>query len=318
MEISDINFGFNKSPAFQFYVQDFLSGVKFFSAEETGAYILLLCEQWDSGFIENNDKILKKITGISPKKLQKVVEKFQIIDNKLINKRLAEEKAKKIAFIGRASEGGKESARLRAEEKSRSVENKQVLKSKSSSSTSTSTSTSEEKTTTTEFAENEKFSAEQNPVEDSFSSEQKTASTEIVNAKPKKEKPPTPEKSFSVYAECVSHYEKYIKFLGGELFFDKVSGAAMKQIIAKLGTATIDKGEGQDQEISNTFLAILRANKRWQPFHQTQTKLTQINSNLQEIIIAIKNPTQNGKPISAFARSQENPFTNNPNYGSGL
>jgi uncharacterized protein YdaU (DUF1376 family) len=51
-----------KSPAFQLYVQDFLSGVKFFSTEETGAYILLLCEQWDSGFIENNEKIFKKIT----------------------------------------------------------------------------------------------------------------------------------------------------------------------------------------------------------------------------------------------------------------
>ena len=127
-----------KSPAFQFYVQDFLSGVKFFSAEETGAYILLLCEQWDSGFIENNDKILRKITGISSKKLQKVVEKFEIIDNKLINKRLDEEKSKRLLFIDRASEGGKESARLRAEEKSRSLEIKHPLKSKSSSSSSSS------------------------------------------------------------------------------------------------------------------------------------------------------------------------------------
>jgi len=66
------------SPTFQFYVQRFLSGVRHFSAEETGAYILLLCEQWDNGWIDISDKFLKKITGISSKKLQKVIEKFEI------------------------------------------------------------------------------------------------------------------------------------------------------------------------------------------------------------------------------------------------
>lgn len=130
----------NKSPAFQFYVQDFLSGVKFFTTEETGAYILLLCEQWDSGFIENNEKILKKITGISQKKLIKVLEKFDIIENKFINKRLEEERVKKEDFLIRASKGGQESARKRSEEKARLLEFKNSLESKSSSSTSSSTS----------------------------------------------------------------------------------------------------------------------------------------------------------------------------------
>lgn len=130
----------NKSPAFQFYVQDFLSGVKFFSAEETGAYILLLCEQWDSGFIENNPKILKKITGISPKKLEKVLKKFEIKGEKLINNRLEEERLKRLEFLERSSNAGKESARKRAEERARLVEIELQLKSNSSSSLSSSLS----------------------------------------------------------------------------------------------------------------------------------------------------------------------------------
>lgn len=131
-----------KSPAFQLYVQDFLSGVKFFSAEETGAYILLLCEQWDSGFIEDNDKILKKITGISPKKLQKVLEKFEKKDKKLINFRLDQERIKREDFLSKASKAGGESARKRAEEKARLVEIELQLKSKSSLSSSLSSSNS--------------------------------------------------------------------------------------------------------------------------------------------------------------------------------
>lgn len=41
----------NKPPAFQFYADDFLGGVDTFSQAEVGAYILLLCHQWNRGSI---------------------------------------------------------------------------------------------------------------------------------------------------------------------------------------------------------------------------------------------------------------------------
>lgn len=87
-----------KSPAFQFYVQDFLVGVRHFTAEEVGAYILLLCEQWDTGYVENNSAFLKKITKISPKKLENVLKKFEAHENKLINLRLEKERGKQTQY----------------------------------------------------------------------------------------------------------------------------------------------------------------------------------------------------------------------------
>jgi uncharacterized protein YdaU (DUF1376 family) len=65
-----------KKPAFQFYVQDFLTGTLFFTAEETGAYIRLLCYQWDKGFIPDNEKLLAKITGAKKRPLENVLVKF--------------------------------------------------------------------------------------------------------------------------------------------------------------------------------------------------------------------------------------------------
>lgn len=40
-----------KPPAFQFYADDFLAGVADMTQAEVGAYILLLCNQWNSGAI---------------------------------------------------------------------------------------------------------------------------------------------------------------------------------------------------------------------------------------------------------------------------
>lgn len=95
-----------KSPSFQFYPQDFLSGVKRFTTEETGAYILLLIEQWDSGFVEKNEKFLKKITGISSKKLEKVLEKFEEKEGKFFNKKLEQVRQEQIDFRAKKSISG--------------------------------------------------------------------------------------------------------------------------------------------------------------------------------------------------------------------
>ncbi len=105
-----------KHPTLPFSVEHFLIGVKLFTTEEVGAYMLLLCEQWHKGFVENDDKILKKITGISPKKLIKVLEKFEKKEHLLINKRLDTDRIKKLKLLSKSSEGGKSSAKKRSEQ----------------------------------------------------------------------------------------------------------------------------------------------------------------------------------------------------------
>lgn len=282
-----------KSPAFQFYVQDFLSGVKFFSAEETGAYILLLCEQWDSGFIENNEKILKKITGISPKKLQKVLEKFEKKENKFINKRLHEEKVKREEFITKSRLAGEESAKKRAEEKARSVGIGLQPKGNSSLSSSLSSSTSKEKTTTELFVDEE--STIQNPENDFSSKGKETAFTESINAeppKPKKEKGAGAQvvpKEPSVYAQCIEVYNQFvIQRTGVPGKFDGQEGKAMKAIIAYLASVSNEK---TDQGTINSWRHILTLIEKWDPYHRNQLKISQINSNLINIVNSIKNGT---------------------------
>lgn len=73
---------------FPLYWQRFLLGTRDFTTEEVGAYFLLLLHEWDKGFLPENDKELKKISGISVKKLQNVLKKFKKIDGKLYNSAL--------------------------------------------------------------------------------------------------------------------------------------------------------------------------------------------------------------------------------------
>ena len=43
-----------KTPAFQFYFQDFISGTTSMKAEEAGAYLFLLIRQWDKWGLPND------------------------------------------------------------------------------------------------------------------------------------------------------------------------------------------------------------------------------------------------------------------------
>jgi uncharacterized protein YdaU (DUF1376 family) len=73
---------------FPIYWQRFLIGTLEMSSEEVGAYFLLLIHQWDKGFLPKDDKELKKISRLSIKKLTKVLEKFETINEKLYNNTL--------------------------------------------------------------------------------------------------------------------------------------------------------------------------------------------------------------------------------------
>lgn len=87
----------SKSPAFLFYVDKFVQGTLTFTAEETGAYILLLCYQWDNEFLPFDEKQLKIISRLSGRNasnaLRTVLKKFRSIDNVgYANERLEQER----------------------------------------------------------------------------------------------------------------------------------------------------------------------------------------------------------------------------------
>lgn len=114
----------NKSPAFQFYVNDWLSSthISLMTPAEEGAYIRLLCYAWNDPdcSIPDNDETLSVLSRLGEGWLKggsRVVRKcFQphpTILGKLINIRLLKEKKKQSLWREKSSDGGKKSAKLR-------------------------------------------------------------------------------------------------------------------------------------------------------------------------------------------------------------
>ena len=67
---------------------------------------------------------------------------------------------------------------------------------------------------------------------------------------------------------------------------DGQEGKALKAIIAYLKTASTDK---TDEGVLKSFSFVLENKSRWDSFHQSQLKLSQINSNIINILKSIKN-----------------------------
>lgn len=79
----------NKSPAFQFYAENFLGGTAEMTAEEVGVYIRLLCHQWHKNGLPNDDKKLIQLSGGKKKAIEEVRKKFKVSDDGLLrNERL--------------------------------------------------------------------------------------------------------------------------------------------------------------------------------------------------------------------------------------
>jgi uncharacterized protein YdaU (DUF1376 family) len=79
----------SKSPAFQFYPQDFLVGSAMLSAEETGAYIRLLCYSWTHEGLPDDDAQLQRLAGCHGNAIASIRHKFGICDDgRLRNDRL--------------------------------------------------------------------------------------------------------------------------------------------------------------------------------------------------------------------------------------
>jgi len=107
-----------KPPAFQFYPLDFMNGVKFFTLPERGAYISLLCEQWDAGAVSDRPQDLARLFGCSKREAEKVWSvvgrKFDKGDDGLYrNARLECERQKQFDFRQMQSDRGKASAARR-------------------------------------------------------------------------------------------------------------------------------------------------------------------------------------------------------------
>ena len=90
-----------KSPAFQLYADDFLAGTADMTQEEVGAYILLLCHQWNKGVITLD---IGRLSLIAKGKVSEhVLSKFP--DGK--NSRLETIRIERETFLQRQSEAGK-------------------------------------------------------------------------------------------------------------------------------------------------------------------------------------------------------------------
>lgn len=103
-----------KSPAFRFYPSDFMMGTMGFSAEERGAYMTLLCVQWDRGGLPDDVEQCARLAGIPPERLGLIWVKFGLCDDGMRrNRRLELEREKQVAFRARQSENGKNGGRGR-------------------------------------------------------------------------------------------------------------------------------------------------------------------------------------------------------------
>lgn len=96
-----------KTPAFQFWFQDFISGTTSMKAAEAGAYIFLLIRQWDKWGLDDDINELKETGRCDDIVINKVLKKFILCpDGKYRNKRLEEVRAEQIANRKALSTGG--------------------------------------------------------------------------------------------------------------------------------------------------------------------------------------------------------------------
>ncbi|NLE25013.1 MAG: YdaU family protein [Clostridiaceae bacterium] len=98
-----------KDPAILFYTSDFLTGTAFFTDEQRGQYIRLLCEQHQNGHIPENHMVSICFSLASP-----VVKKFvKDSDGNYYNERMEEEIEKRRHFLDTRYFNGKKGGRPR-------------------------------------------------------------------------------------------------------------------------------------------------------------------------------------------------------------
>jgi uncharacterized protein YdaU (DUF1376 family) len=104
----------NKSPAFQFYAENFLNGTADMTTSEVGIYIRLLCHQWHKGALPNEDRKLLQMSGGRKVDLIAAKEKFELCgDGMLRNFRMEKTRLEQIEYRKSKSESGREGAKKR-------------------------------------------------------------------------------------------------------------------------------------------------------------------------------------------------------------
>lgn len=104
-----------KAPAFQFYVDDFLAGTLELSQADVGAYIRLLCFQWNRGSIPVETEKQQRLAGGSVS--VDVLAKFRLQpDGRLVNERMERERQKQIAYREMQAKKGIASGKARRKE----------------------------------------------------------------------------------------------------------------------------------------------------------------------------------------------------------
>lgn len=101
-----------RSPAFQFYADDFLAGTLVMDQADVGAYIRLLCHQWSRGSIPAEAEKQQRLAGGSVS--ADVLAKFRLQpDGRLVNERMEQERQKQAAYREMQAEKGRASAKAR-------------------------------------------------------------------------------------------------------------------------------------------------------------------------------------------------------------
>jgi uncharacterized protein YdaU (DUF1376 family) len=110
-----------KSPAFQFYVDDWLSSssVATMTNEQRGCYVMLLCYCWRDGAVPDDDDSLAALVRVPSKRWDVikagVLRAMTLTPTGWINTRLEDERAKRRAWLEKSSDAGKASSKTRRE-----------------------------------------------------------------------------------------------------------------------------------------------------------------------------------------------------------
>ena len=109
---------YNNPPAFQFYPQDFLTGVMYLTMEERGLYITLLSIQWSKNVIPK--KRLALILGMEWENVPELIkEKFIDKGDHLINERLFNVSEDRKTYVEKQRLNGQKGGRPKTQTKAK-------------------------------------------------------------------------------------------------------------------------------------------------------------------------------------------------------
>lgn len=274
----------NKSPAFQFYVQDFLMGTLEFTAEQVGGYIRLLCHQWDKGGLPDDDKKLMQLSGMKAKALPEVKVKFMRNDDgQLRNVRMEKVRDEQQEYRQKQKE--------RAEKRWNKTDATAMPRHDSGICQTDALQSSSSPSSSPSKVNTEKTVGDESPP---------PVKKVVTEKQPKK---PLVEKEPSVYMRSMAVYCAWFEQrFETAAKIDGQQGKALKdliayfrpQVIKKFKEAPPDEKQIEDGVVSS-FEVVFQSWDKLEVFYQQKTKLSEINSNIQNIIVQIKTPKQNGK-----------------------